>query len=137
MEFFGKKSPQFYGGHVREQSFSMKRAIAYNNSFLPVTNGKIRNSGNGAEVEIKTKMNIIGMVVLGFFTMIFIGMFIATMVMGGEMETENGIQSIPTWIFIIPIVCFWGIIGFAHYQEVGRTRKFLSELLQASVEPLA
>jgi|GEM_PF-5266669 len=135
-ELFRKDDPQYYKGYVNAPRFSMNRSISYTNSFLPITNGTIQSNGKGSNVEIKTNMNILGKIGLLAFTLILIGYVIFSFTQDMVWETENGPEQVPLWIFSIAFLPVLVIFSYAHYVEVNKTRKFLSELLQAEAQPL-
>lgn len=122
-----------YIGKIYNNSFEIKRAINYRNSFLPKINGEIKNDINGSKISIK--MNLVEIVKV--FMIIWLGgVLIGCLATTYNIIFNNGLNSeggffmlIPYFMLIVGIV----VVSFGFKTESKKSIRDLEEILKAKI----
>ncbi|MFH7015615.1 hypothetical protein [Flavobacterium sp. FlaQc-47] len=133
---FGAKSFSYskpYIGKIYNNSFEIKRAINYRNSFLPVIQGEIQNDINGSKINIR--MNLVEIVKI--FMIIWLGgVFIAclatsyTLIFTNDLNSESGFfMYIPFFMLALGIL----MVYFGFKIESKKSAKDLEGILKAKI----
>ncbi|WP_417942112.1 hypothetical protein [Flavobacterium sp. RS13.1] len=122
-----------YIGKVYNDSFEIKRAINYRNSFLPVIKGFVKDDLTGSVIYVK--MNI-AVFVKVFMSIWLGGVFLACLGVTYALIFNNAITSETGFFMFIPYFMFlFGIIMvvFGFKGESRKSIKDLEEILQAKL----
>lgn len=122
-----------YIGKIYNNTFEIKRAINYRNSFLPKINGEIQNDINGSKISVK--MNLVEFVKI--FMIIWLGgVLIGCLATSYSIIFKNGLNSegglfmfIPFFMLIVGIV----MVSFGFKAESKISIKDLEEILKAKI----
>lgn len=122
-----------YIGKIYNNSFEIKRAINYRNSFLPKINGEIKNDINGSKINVK--MNLAEIVKV--FMIIWLGgVLIACVATLYHIIFNNGINSEGDFFMLIPFfMLIFGVlmVSFGFKLESKKSIKDLEEILKAKI----
>jgi hypothetical protein len=122
-----------YVGKIYKNSFEIKRAINYRNSFLPVIKGYIKDDLNGSKIDIKMSLTDIVKV----FMIIWLGgVFLACLGVTYTLIFNNGFNTEAGFFMFIPYLMLLGGIGmviFGFKAESRKSVKDLKEILQAKL----
>ena len=126
---FGSKDHKPYEGTIKKNAFEMRRILHYRNSFQPVIEGVIDESGKGSVIKVRMRLHllVIGfMVIWLFFMLSFFG--------GMENFGFNG-KDYFSYFFpiILPIFLYAMTMGGFKYESI-KSKKFLKELFGAEME---
>ena len=122
-----------YVGKIFNNSFEIKRAINYRNSFLPIIKGEIKEDINGSKVIVK--MSLVELVKV--FMIIWLGgVSVACIAVTYNILFNNGLNSEAGFFMFIPYVMFiFGIamVGFGFKIESKKSAQDLERILQAKI----
>lgn len=122
-----------YIGKIYNNTFEIKRAINYRNSFLPIIKGEIQNDINGSKINVKMSLAEIVKV----FMIIWLGgVFIACLATLYTLIFTNGLNSEGRFFMFLPF--FMLAIGilmvyFGFKTESKKSEKDLEEILKAKI----
>lgn len=133
---FGSKSFSYskpYIGKVYNNTFEIKRAINYRNSFLPVIQGEIQNDINGSKINIRMQL----IEIVKIFMIIWLGgVFIAclatsyTLIFTNDLNSESGFfMYIPFFMLALGIL----MVYFGFKIESKKSTKDLEGILKAKI----
>lgn len=118
-----------YIGQVKGNSFEIKRAISYRNSFLPQIKGEVYTKFDGTKIKVNMKPHTF---VLVFMTIWFGGFFIGCLATTFALFTQKF-----TPFFLIPFgMLLFGIalLYGAFKTESSTSKKDLANILEAELE---
>ncbi|MFB9108450.1 hypothetical protein [Flavobacterium gyeonganense] len=122
-----------YIGKVYNNSFEIKRAINYRNSFLPVIKGSVQDHLSGSKIHVK--MNLTDIVKV--FMIIWLGgVFLACLGVTYTLIFDKGFTSEAGFFMFIPyFMLFFGtiMIVFGFKGESRKSVKDMEEILQAKL----
>lgn len=122
-----------YIGKIQNNSFEIKRAINYRNSFLPVIKGSIKDDLSGSKIDIK--MNLTDLVKI--FMIIWLGgVFLACLGVTYTLIFNDSFNSEAGFFMFIPYLMLLGGIGlvvFGFKAESRKSVKDLERILQAKL----
>lgn len=118
-----------YIGQIVGNTFEIKRAISYRNSFLPQIKGEVYSDFNGTKIKVTMKPHTF---VLVFMSIWFGGVFLACLATTFELFTQkfSPFFLIPFGMLIFGIVLIFG----AFKTESATSKKDLSKILEAEIE---
>ena len=118
-----------YIGQIFGNTFEIKRAINYRNSFLPQIKGEVYSEFDGTKIKVKMKPHSF---VLVFMTIWFGGVFIGCVATTFALFTQNfsPFFLIPFGMLIFGIVLLLG----AFKTESKKSKKDLVQILEAEIE---
>lgn len=122
-----------YIGKIYNNTFEIKRAINYRNSFLPIIKGEIQNDINGSKINVK--MNLVEIVKI-FMILWLGGVFIACLATLYTLIFTNGLNSEGGFFMFIPFFMLGiGIlmVYFGFKTESKKSTKDLEEILKAKI----
>jgi hypothetical protein len=122
-----------YIGKIDTNTFEIKRAINYKNSFLPKITGEIQNDFNGSKINVK--MNLEGFVKI--FMVIWLGGVLIgclatsySIIFNDGLNSEGGLfMFIPFLMLIVGIA----MVSFGFKIESKKSIKDLEEILKAKI----
>lgn len=122
-----------YIGKIFNNSFEIKRAINYRNSFLPIIKGEIKEDINGSKVIVK--MSLVELVKV--FMIIWLGgVSVACIAVTYNILFNNGLNSEAGFFMFIPyVMLIFGIamVGFGFKIESKKSAQDLETILQAKI----
>ncbi|NRS87568.1 hypothetical protein HNQ02_000475 [Flavobacterium sp. 7E] len=122
-----------YIGKIDNNSFEIKRAINYRNSFLPKINGEIHNDSSGSRINVT--MNVVVMVkvfMLIWLSVVIVGCLVTTyiIIFNNGLNSEGGFfMLIPYFMLLIGVI----MISFGFKIESKKSIKDLEEMLKAKL----
>lgn len=132
--FFGKpKHVKDFQGIVNEDSFSIKRIIAYNNPFLPEIVGSIQGQNQGTAIQVKYKLqralNSIFLLWGICFLFAFLFALLYSFLLKDKFDPKPLLTFIPICLFMLVFAYGFVTLGFTH--EYKKANKSLQELFEA------
>ncbi len=118
-----------YIGRITGNTFEIKRAINYRNSFLPQIKGEVYSEFDGTRIKVSMKPHTF---VLVFMTIWFGGVFIGCLVTTFALFTQNfsPFFLIPFGMLLFGIALLYG----AFKTESTTSKKDLTRILEAEIE---
>jgi hypothetical protein len=106
-----------YSGAISSKGFSIRRKIAYRNSFLPVSRGEFDLTPEGIRVRVRMTPHV--------FVIVFCGIFAASAFFIGP-RPDSGNSILPEIALLLVVYL---ILLVAFHFEATRAEKFLRETL--------
>jgi hypothetical protein len=135
---FGFGANQFsyskpYIGKIYNNTFEIKRAINYRNSFLPLIKGEVKDDVNGSKINVNMKL----IEIVKVFMIIWLGgVLVGCLVTSYSLIFKNGLNSeggmfmfIPFFMLIFGMV----LVSFGFKAESRKSIKDLEEILKAKI----
>lgn len=122
-----------YIGSIHNNTFEIKRAITYRNSFLPHIKGEIKNDKNGSKINVKMSLNKIVQV---FMSIWLGGVSVACFGILFGLIFKNIFQIEPNFFMLIPFfMLIFGVlmVSFGFKIESKKSINDLEEILKAKI----
>lgn len=117
------RSKKVFCDSVEENKFKLYRAIKYQNSFLPILSGELKNKGGATTIVVIMRMPV--------FTNIFMVVWLSIALiaaLGLVLKSDEP-------IFIVPLIMFllgYGLMQGGFWYEVPKAKKLLNEIHKSS-----
>lgn len=121
-KLFNFRSSLEFSGHVNEREFEITKNISYQNSFLPVIEGKIEQISTGARVTISMRLHL---AVICFMFIWFSGVSIACIEVLVHLDRFSMPMLIPFGMLIFGVL----IVSGGFWFEASKQKLRLIELL--------
>lgn len=121
-KLFNFNSSHEFSGHVKEQEFEITRNISYQNSFLPVVEGKVKQTSTGAQVTVSMRLHL---AVMFFMAIWFSGVSIGCIAVLARLDKFSMLKLLPFGMLFLGIALVLG--GF--WFEASKQKRRLIELL--------
>jgi hypothetical protein len=108
-----------FDGVVTESGFSVTRIMGYRNSFAPLVEGQVHESGRFSRIAVTMRPSVIVLVLLGVFAVIFSTVFIS---MDREMVLAG--------VFMLALLYVMVLAGF--WFEANKLEQTLRKIFQAT-----
>ncbi|WP_445455086.1 hypothetical protein [Flavobacterium sp. HNIBRBA15423] len=122
-----------YIGKIYNDSFEIKRAINYRNSFLPQIKGEIKDDLNGSKITVK--MNLIEIVKV-FMIIWLSGVLVGCLVISYNLIFKNDLNSEGTYFMFTPFfMLLFGVVlvSLGFKVESKKSKKDLEKILKAKI----
>ena len=118
-----------YYGKINNYNFEIKRAISYNNSFLPQIKGEVYSDFDGTRIKVNMKLNSY---VSAFISIWFVGVLFGCIVVNFALFTQDFTPFflIPFGMLLIGIALVYG----AFKTESSTSKSDLMRIFEAEIE---
>lgn len=123
---------KYFEGECSEAGFKLRRVIQYQNSFLPVINGRIIREGAGSLIKVQMRLHV--------FAAAFMAFWFGTLVWISLSATPNFFANLAKADHAALLTIAMGVFGVAlmsggFWFEASKQQDKLVELLQSSKKP--
>lgn len=132
--FFPVQRTKPYEGSIAANNFVISRIIGYRNSFLPLIKGTVYNYIDKTEIAI-TMRPFIGVIIFMSFWLGTVGLVCISIIIAAFVQLKEAFQHGVSLVILIPfgmLIFGYGMVMIGFKTESKRSRKFLTELLEAS-----
>jgi hypothetical protein len=126
---FGRDSTKTYSGHIKEQTFEIKRIISYRNSFLPRISGIVINEFDRTIIKVKMRLSIFVIIFLCLWSS---GVGLLCLTVLPEKIRNSGVD----FSILIPIgmLLFLYALTMAGFKfESNKSKKDLQKIFEAEI----
>jgi len=116
-----------YEGKVNRDTFEIKRAINYRNSFLPISKGRVEQHGDGSKITVKMRMHTVVLIFMIFWMTVVSIAFLGMLIVKGFSDL----------IILIPfgMLIFGYLLSTMAFKfESNQTKIHLEKLFRARIE---
>lgn len=121
--FLGLNSPKEFNGTVNGNEFQIQKNISYRNSFLPIIEGRIKSTKDGAIIDIKMRLNSF---VFCFICIWFFGVGIGCILVLSNIDEFSRESLIPLGMLVFG----FALVNGGFWFEASKQKKRLIELLK-------